>query len=68
MVKKALTWGMRSFARAFGGIPPRPHPLRALLVGPSAGEEAIPLPASDEMRLFVTAWLGGLVFFGTFLG
>jgi hypothetical protein len=30
--------------------------------------EEIPVSATDEMRLFFTAWLGGLVFFGTFLG
>jgi hypothetical protein len=43
----------------------RPHPLRAALpaVVSQGGETA---PAGD-LRLFLTAWLGGLVFFGTFL-
>lgn len=25
------------------------------------------IPGSEDLRLFLTAWLGGLVFFGTFL-
>jgi hypothetical protein len=60
---------MRSFARALGR-PARPHPLRASVVGPTERieEASAPVSLSDEMRLFFTAWLGGLVFFGTFLG
>lgn len=60
---------MRSFARALSP-PARPHPLRAAIVGPAERMEEASAPVSlpDEMRLFFTAWLGGLVFFGTFLG
>lgn len=49
-------------------IPPslRSHPLRAALPGGFAEEAPEALPASD-VRLFLTAWLGGLVFFGTLL-
>jgi hypothetical protein len=43
----------------------RPHPLRAAL--PAAAAAADELPRRDELKLFVTAWLGGLVFFGTLL-
>ena len=40
----------------------RPHPLRASL--PVASDEA--QPASD-LQLFLSTWLGGMVFFGTLL-
>ncbi|HEY0027997.1 MAG TPA: hypothetical protein VGC35_09025 [Allosphingosinicella sp.] len=42
----------------------RPHPLRAAL---SAGfqVELPDAPSGSDLRLFLTAWLGGLVFFGT---
>jgi hypothetical protein len=42
----------------------RPHPLRAAL--PAASEIAAPSAASD-LKLFVSTWLGGVVFFGTLL-
>ena len=45
--------------------PARPHPLRAAL-GPGEGAETEPALAAD-LRLFLTAWAGGLVFFGTLL-
>jgi hypothetical protein len=38
----------------------RPHPLRAALPGAVA-------PPGDDLRLFLTTWLGGMVFFGTLL-
>ena len=40
----------------------RPHPLRASL--PAAAAEVS--PASD-LQLFLSTWLGGVVFFGTLL-
>ncbi|HEY7811425.1 MAG TPA: hypothetical protein VIA98_13740 [Allosphingosinicella sp.] len=47
----------------------QPHPLRAALAG--AGmvslEQADSGPSGSDLRLFLTAWLGGLVFFGTYL-
>ena len=39
----------------------RPHPLRA---GLSIEAEA---PAGGDLQLFLSTWLGGMVFFGTFL-
>jgi uncharacterized protein YfaQ (DUF2300 family) len=39
----------------------RPHPLRAAL--PSTAET----PAGSDLKLFLSTWLGGVVFFGTFL-
>jgi hypothetical protein len=39
----------------------RPHPLRAAL--PTVVEE----PAAKDLKLFLSTWLGGVVFFGTFL-
>ena len=47
-------------------IPARPHPLRLAVVG-SAVETAPAAPALEELRMFATAWLGGVIFFGTFL-
>jgi hypothetical protein len=46
---------------------PQPHPLRAALAGalPAFAEQKA--DASSDLRLFLTAWLGGLVFFGTYL-
>ena len=41
----------------------RSHPIRAAL----APAMEVPAPGlSDDLRLFLTAWAGGLVFFGTF--
>jgi hypothetical protein len=63
---------MRRLAPILVRPPLRPHPLRATLGG-GAVARALPLPAGDgdgltrDFRMFVTAWLGGLVFFGTFL-
>lgn len=42
----------------------RPHPLRAALAPPADAARAGP---GDDLRLFLTAWAGGLVFFATFL-
>jgi hypothetical protein len=49
--------------------PPRPHPIRALAIRALASE---PVETRDpewleDLKLFATGWLGGLVFFGTFL-
>jgi hypothetical protein len=45
--------------------PLRAHPLRAMLpAGAATSVEAAP---ANDLRLFLTAWLGGLIFFGTFL-
>jgi hypothetical protein len=38
----------------------RPHPLRAALPAAEA-------PPGNDLRLFLTAWAGGMVFFGTLL-
>lgn len=43
----------------------RPHPLRAALALPA--DDAAAGTLGDDLRLFLTAWAGGLVFFGTFL-
>lgn len=42
----------------------RPHPLRTALALPDRESRA---GISEDLRLFLTAWAGGLVFFGTFL-
>ena len=47
-------------------MPARPHPLRVAVVG-SPVEAAGSAPGLEELRQFATAWLGGVVFFGTFL-
>ncbi|HZG09056.1 MAG TPA: hypothetical protein VEZ70_08770 [Allosphingosinicella sp.] len=46
----------------------RSHPLRAALVGPAPhfSAEAI-AEGESSLRLFFTAFAGGLVFFGTYL-
>ena len=44
----------------------RPHPLRAALPAGAAPAAAAPVSGGD-LRLFLTMWLGGLVFFGTYL-
>jgi hypothetical protein len=67
MVKKTLSRGMRRLAP----VPVRPatrsHPLRAALIGhvPQAAVQAA--PDESSLRLFFTAFAGGLVFFGTYL-
>lgn len=43
----------------------RPHPLRAALALPES--DAAPASPGADLRLFLTAWAGGLVFFGTLL-
>jgi len=42
----------RSFGRA-----------RVAAIGPGA----VPMPATSDLRLFLTTWLGGVVFFTTLL-
>ena len=42
----------------------RSHPLRAALAGGAIEQAA---EWSESVRFFAQAWLGGLVFFGTFL-
>ncbi len=44
----------------------RSHPLRAALPAGFTAQ-AQDGPAAGDLRLFLTAWLGGLVFFGTYL-
>jgi hypothetical protein len=44
----------------------RPHPLRATL-SPGFAADVLDAPTGNDLRLFLTAWLGGLVFFGTLL-
>jgi hypothetical protein len=39
----------------------RPHPLRAAL------SNEVEEPAANGLKLFLSTWLGGVVFFGTFL-
>ena len=51
----------------FAAAPSRPHPLRAALGNSSLALERTAADPMDELRLFFTAWLGGMVFFGTFL-
>ena len=47
-------------------MPVRPHPLRMSLHG-NAAQAASAAAGPEELRQFATAWLGGIVFFGTFL-
>ena len=42
----------------------RPHPIRAAL-GPAPVPAAPAASLGDDLRLFLTAWAGGVVFFGT---
>ena len=56
----------------------RLSPLIERRVGPTAATVPLPAPPSfggqepaqwaDDLRLFVTGWVGGLIFFGTLLG
>ena len=55
---------MSSLSSHFIATATRPHPTRAL-APPSAdagGQEWL-----DDLKLFATGWMAGLVFFGTFL-
>ena len=59
---------MRSLAPVLVRPALRTHPLRASLAGrlvgaTDAGSDGL----SRDLRLFLNAWLGGLVFFGTLL-
>ncbi|HEY0147743.1 MAG TPA: hypothetical protein VGB70_01940 [Allosphingosinicella sp.] len=48
----------------------QPHPLRAALAGAGtafAEQGRSSATSGSDVRLFLTAWLGGLVFFGTYL-
>ena len=50
--------------------PPRPHSLRTALVGAPEARFAGDAGADtsfEDLKMFATGWLGGLVFFGTFL-
>jgi len=56
----------------------RLSPLIARRAGPRAAAVAMPAPAPfagcgppqwlDDLRLFATGWVGGLIFFGTLIG
>ena len=48
---------------------PRPGPARLAAVGaaPARFEPAVATGLGDDLRLFATAWAGGVVFFGTML-
>ncbi len=56
-------------ADAYSRVPERAIGRRAALLGatPGAAAEARETGFSEELKLFATGWLGGLVFFGTFL-
>lgn len=43
---------------------PRPHPVRALALDTVPESEA---EAFENLKLFATGWVAGLIFFGTFL-
>jgi hypothetical protein len=59
---------MRSLAPVLVRPSLRAHPLRASLAGHLAvAQERASDGASGDLRLFLNAWLGGLVFFGTLL-
>jgi hypothetical protein len=45
--------------------PAQGHALRSLVAAP--GREEQPTSSADHFKLFATFWLGGVVFFGTFL-
>ena len=48
----------------------QPHPLRAALAGAGMAfpeQVGSARPSGSDLRLFLTAWAGGLVFFGTYL-
>lgn len=55
---------MTSLSPRFARPSARPHPIRALAVEAvqESGGEWL-----DDLRLFATGWLAGLVFFGTLL-
>jgi hypothetical protein len=55
---------MNRLAPLVARTPARSGPARAWAVDPWVEASAAP---SDDLRLFATAFLGGLVFFGTFL-
>jgi hypothetical protein len=50
---------MSSYSHAQG------HSFRRLIAAPVAEEQASSL--TEDLKLFATFWLGGVVFFGTFL-
>jgi hypothetical protein len=43
------------------------HSFRSQLLAGSDGAQEQPSSLSEDIKLFATFWLGGLVFFGTFL-
>ena len=55
---------MNRLAPLIDRVPPRSGRARAWAVGAAAGAADV---VSSDLRLFVTAFLGGLVFFGTLL-
>jgi hypothetical protein len=55
---------MSSLSSHFIGTATRPHPIRALA---SATAETDAQEWLDNLRLFATGWMAGLIFFGTFL-
>ncbi len=58
---------MRSLAPVLVRPSPRSHPTRSALAGRLGGGGAAAVRPANDMRLFLEAWLGGLVFFGTLL-
>lgn len=76
LVNSLLTGGMTSLSSAITRTPARPnparrmhkaarpHPVRALAVEnvSDGGDEAF-----ENLKLFATGWVAGLIFFGTFL-
>jgi hypothetical protein len=49
--------------------PARPRAMAFAVAAPSLFVAAPPSPAwLDDLRLFATGWIGGLIFFGTLLG
>ena len=62
---------MNRLAPLIRRLPERPGPARLAGVGAvPASSRIAAAPAgglADDLRLFVTLWLGGLVFFGTML-
>ena len=55
---------MSSVSQSLFPAAARPHPIRRLAAAPTIESDPKWL---DDLRLFATGWLAGLVFFGTLL-